>query len=441
MKKLFSILSAILVLIGTYLWYMPSVIAQWVEVLPYTITCGEQRIEGQLQTSDIKNTVLDTYIEWVDTKNTEWVMVDKEGVSYSIDINSQWYTEWWYDIVVEASLWNKSVLKDHLVYFEDWTCDTAQAIKKRVEAYADEAETFFEMNEEVQLVPASFLKAWLWQWIDGVIASTAETFAMSKSPVYHNTPERTTDPFALNYPDFEDQYSIVPSPYRWATAYLHFKSLLIPIVLPDGWESEDELLDLLDTGALLAPETKSMDTIGSVKMLYTHSLSFNDSPFSGVWSFLSLFAEQGDEFNFYINTWNGKYEKRGYIMTSRIQVKPEDTHHIKAFRKDGADTIAMITCKDWTVLGSTRWREVLFLERKSDELKSLQKVILSINENPSLHKQKEIFDKYLKAETLSDEAVVKLVKQLELVEQDTWNPLTAIATYGKYMTAYEAIYQ
>jgi hypothetical protein len=100
----------------------------------------------------------------------------------------------------------------------------------------------------------------------------------------------------------------------------------------------------------------------------------------------------------------------------------------------------MITCKDGTVLWSTLGREVLFLERKTKELQWFQKVILSINENPSLQRQKEIFDRYLKSETLTDDAVVKLVKQLELVEQETWNPLTAIATYGKYMTAYESLY-
>jgi sortase (surface protein transpeptidase) len=37
-------------------------------------------------------------------------------------------------------------------------------------------------------------------------------------------------------------------------------------------------------------------------------------------------------------------------MTKRLQVDPKDTHLIKNFKKDGADTIAMITCKDGTVL-------------------------------------------------------------------------------------------
>lgn len=370
----------------------------------------------------------------------QWVVSDQDGTSYSIAVDPELYVEWRYDIVLEASLGNQSIEKNHLVYFENETCDTAQAIKKRIEAYASEARWFFDTNEEVQLVPDIFLKTWLVQWLDGVISSTSETFAMSKSPVYHNNPEWTNDPFALNYPSFEDNYSIVPPAHRRANAYLHFKSLLIPIVLPTGGETEDELLDLLDTWALLAPETNSMDTIGAVKMIYTHSLSFNDSPFSGVGSFVSIFAEEWEIFDFYINQWNGKYEKREYVMTKRLQVDPEDTDQIKAFKKDGADTIAMITCKDWTVLWSIKGREVLLLERKTEEMWKFQKVIVAISETPSLKKQKEIFDRYLQSADLTDEAIVKLVKKLELVEKETWNPLTAITTYGKYMTAYQVLY-
>jgi hypothetical protein len=37
-------------------------------------------------------------------------------------------------------------------------------------------------------------------------------------------------------------------------------------------------------------------------------------------------------------------------MTHRMQIKPEQTELIKNYKKDGADTIAMITCKDGEVL-------------------------------------------------------------------------------------------
>jgi hypothetical protein len=42
---------------------------------------------------------------------------------------------------------------------------------------------------------------------------------------------------------------------------------------------------------------------------------------------------------------------------------------------------------------------------------------------------------------LSEEQVVQLVAKLEQVaDNGKWNPLRVIATYGKYMAAYDAVY-
>jgi hypothetical protein len=42
---------------------------------------------------------------------------------------------------------------------------------------------------------------------------------------------------------------------------------------------------------------------------------------------------------------------------------------------------------------------------------------------------------------LSEEQVVQLVTKLEQVaDKGKWNPLSVIATYGKYMAAYDAVY-
>jgi hypothetical protein len=83
---------------------------------------------------------------------------------------------------------------------------------------------------------------------------------------------------------------------------------------------------------------------------------------------------------------------------------------------------------------------VLFLERKTAELSDFQRVLIMIDNIPLLSQQKDKFDVYLESTELSDEAVIKMVKKLEKVEKETGNPLQAIATYGKYMLAYSAVY-
>jgi hypothetical protein len=44
----------------------------------------------------------------------------------------------------------------------------------------------------------------------------------------------------------------------------------------------EQVLEKLNGGAVLAPETPSLNTIGAVKMLYAHALSFTESPFAGI---------------------------------------------------------------------------------------------------------------------------------------------------------------
>jgi hypothetical protein len=80
--------------------------------------------------------------------------------------------------------------------------------------YAQEAQEYFENNEEVQKLPAQFLKTGLGQRVDDVIKGTSQKFALSSSPVFNNTPERTRDPFATTQPTFEEQYAFVPEQYR-----------------------------------------------------------------------------------------------------------------------------------------------------------------------------------------------------------------------------------
>ncbi len=54
---------------------------------------------------------------------------------------------------------------------------------------------------------------------------------------------------------------------------------------------------------------------------------------------------------------------------------------------------------------------------------------------------KEKIDKYLQKKDLSEEEVAKMVEKLDKVADDgKWNPLAVIATYGKYMSAYDAVY-
>lgn len=440
MKK---ILSVVWVAAMIFAWFNPlihSVEAQSVDQIDYMIQCGEQLLEGSVETSNRDETSLSVVIAWDDGVYTRGVSMDVVSENNVITVDADGYNEWWYDIVIEASMMSQSVEKRYAVYFENGTCDTAKAVKERIVKYAQEAQEYFENNEEVQNVPTQFLKTGLWNRVDNVIKGTSQKFALSSSPVFNNTPERTRDPFAANQPTFEEQYAYVPQEYRGAEAYIQFKWLLVPIVLPQGGEDESALLKKLDTWALLAPETPSLDTLGAVKMIYTHSLSFSDSPFSWVGAFLSVFAEEGDEFSVYVKKWYVSYEKRTYVMTRRMQIKPEQTDLIKNFKKDGADTIAMITCKDGQVLWSTLWREVLFLERKTTELSDFQRVLVMIDSIPLLSKQKDELDAYLENAELSDEAVIKMVKQLEKIENETGNPLQTIATYGKYMAAYNAIY-
>lgn len=405
----------------------------------FRIVCDEIIVDGAISTSDADQTVLSAQVidkHWVSSSLT----IDSSSSAHEIPVDSSAYDQWWYEVVVSADYNGQTIKNSYPMYLWDEVCDSAAAVKERVVVYADEANDYFENTEAVQELPTRFLNTGIGAWVEKAMAATQQRFALASSPVHHDIPEWTVDPFSTQYPTFEEHYAMLPNAHRDATAYIQFEWMLIPIVLPNWDETENELLALLDNGALLAPETPSLNTIGAVKMIYTHSLSLVKSPFAGVGSFLSVFAQEGDTFTFYVKNGFVSYDKREYIMVSRLQIRPEQTGVITSYKKDGADTIAMITCKDGDVLGSTLGREVLFLERKAEELGSLQKSLVWIDGIPTLEAQKRKFDQYLKSQDLSDEAVVQMVKKLEQVESDTGNPLKVIATYGKYMASYDALY-
>jgi len=346
-----------------------------------------------------------------------------------------------YTITLLATLWDKSSEWSYETYlWED--CDSLADIKERMVVYADTAKEYFDNVQNEQVVPNVFLATWLLNWLDETIKKTTATFAVGWSHTYHTLPERTVGPFlkAEEYPTFEEQYALLPDEYRDAKAYLHFKWLLVPIVLPEWAVTEQELLSRLNSWMLLAPETPSFDSIGNVKMLYSHSISYDNSPFAGIGSYLSLYTSEGDSISMYIKKWYVSYETRTYTIKNKLQITPEQTSVLTWFKKPWVDSFALITCKEWDVLWSTEWREVILLERDFDDLNAFEKSMVRVNSIPTLAEQAAQFDAYIEKKGLTEDESVLLVKELEKAENNQDSPLNVIATYAKYKASYEALY-
>ncbi len=425
------------------MWYLfqdVSANETWKQEVTMWFQCGSSNVLlWSIYTTNPSETKVSVNVS-NDEKNIDQFNVSlSEDNWYNIIVEPTKYEEWFYSIEVQAALWVKTDTWTYKTYMWD-DCDSIQAIKERMVTYANEAWDYFDNEVKTQPLPKKFLATWLWEWIDWLINETSQKFASSSVSVFHDVPEWTKSPNSPNHSTFEEQYAMVPDEYRDAYAYVQFKWLLIPINLPEKWASEEELLNQLNTWWLMAPETRSLDMMWSIKMIYTHSLSYTQSPFSWVWSYLSIFSDIGDTVTVFVKNWYVSYDKRTYSIKNRLQISPEQTGIITDFKKEWADSIALITCKDWNVLWSLKWREVLLLERDSEELWSFQKSLTFIHNIPSLTEKKEAFDTYVAWNDLDDEAVARLVKKLEQLEDDEENPLAIIWTYWKYMASYDAIY-
>jgi hypothetical protein len=205
--------------------------------------------------------------------------------------------------------------------------------------------------------------------------------------------------------------------------------------------NEDTLLAMLHKWAILAPENRSLHDIGIVKMVYNHAVSTTQSPFAGIGTHLSVFSELWDELRVYTKVpGTSSYEEKTYFLQRKLELLPEETDTIRNFKKEWADIIAFISCKYGNVLGSTKGREILLFNRKTEELGNFQSSIIAVNNDPALRESKYAVDNYFAKKDLSDEDVRRLVTKLEEVEKNGGNQLQTIATYGKYMAAYDSIY-
>lgn len=356
-----------------------------------------------------------------------------EEWDHVISVNPADYEDWLYTVTITATLEEQVSTWVHKTFLWD-DCDSLTDVKERMVQYANEAKEYFDNEMNIQHVPDVFLKTWLKDWV-----SYNPAFAVAGSTTYHDVPDWTASP-TEKHMTFEQQYALIPDEHRDAHAYLQFKWMLVPINLP--WEdySEKALLNVLNSGMMMAPETQSLDTIWNVKMIYSHSLSVVKSPFSGVGSYLSLFSELWDTVTLYVKSWFVSYEKRKYTIKNKFQIKPDQSDLLKNFKKKWVDSIALITCKSGDTLGSTQWREVLLMERVAEEMGEFQKEITRVSRIPSLSQQQKQFDTFLANKEFSSDDAAILVKKLEEAQKDNKSPLHSIAIYGKYMASYEALY-
>lgn len=324
----------------------------------------------------------------------------------------------------------------------DCSCLGRDEVKKLIYAYADEVAAY-KANQAEQVVPSSFIATgWPFSFVDSLIKKLGVKFASSKSSVYHTVPDWTLDPtIDIKKISLESVYASLPTVYQNKQSYLRFKWLFVPLETVGKYATPSQVLEKLNEGAVLAPETPSVNTLWAVKMIYTHALSFTDSPFAGIGSYISVFGTWGDQFFVYVKKSQRTYEQRTYTIKSKFQIDPEKTEILKKFAKEWADSIALITCRDGDVLWSTRSREIILADRVRDEMGDFQKAMIALGDDKKLADARKKIDAYLTKKELSDEQVVKLVAKLdEVSDNGKWNPLAVIATYGKYMAAYDAVY-
>lgn len=434
--------------------------------------CGTDRIEGKVTTTDIQNTsIVISLINNNEVKQEIQANMEPDG-SYKAFFDTSLITDWLYTIksvatlsglsdswTYETYIWkNCGVCGNWIIdsteqcesdsdcnewmscgWCQCWNKDVMHAlIKKYAQEVAD-----YQQNASLQVLPSRFVDTWPFAFVDTVIEKVWLKFAgWWKSIVYNTVPDWTIDPTVdTNTLPFDAIYWSLPKIYRDKDTYLQFKWLFVPVWSVEKSASQDDVLKKLNEWAVIAPETPSIDTIWAVKMMYTHSLSTTDSPFAWIGSYLSVFWSEGDTFHIYVKKWKKSYEKRTYTIKSKFQIKPEQTAILNKFYKEWADSLALITCRDWNILWSTKAREIILADRKRDQLWVFQKAIIAIGDDKTLALAKEKIDKYLQKKDLSEEEVAKMVEKLDKVADDgKWNPLAVIATYGKYMSAYDAVY-
>lgn len=66
-------------------------------------------------------------------------------------------------------------------------------------------------------------------------------------------------------------------------------------------------------------------------MLYAHAASFVPSEFAGIGSYLSLYAQIGDEVTIYTRDKDGRYTPRTYMVTKKQEVAPTQTAILDEF--------------------------------------------------------------------------------------------------------------
>lgn len=435
---------------------------------PYV--CGTNRLFGKVTSPDPLNTTVVVSLSWPASQSitaTVWVDGSYEAIFddsliidwlYSVTSTAtlSWLSDTW---TYEISIWeNCGVCGNEVIdgseeceqdsQCEEWSrcggcaCINNDEMKELIKSYAQEVADY-KQNASFQVLPSRFVDTWPFAFVDSVIDKVGVKFALWwKNTVYNTLPDWTIDPMIdTNSLSFDSVYGAMPKIYRDKEVYLQFKWLFVPVLSVEKTASPEDVLTELNEWAVLAPETPSINTLWAVKMLYTHSLSTTPSPFAWIGSYLSVFWEEGDIFHIYVKKWSKSYEKRTYTIKSKFQIKPEQTAILNKFYKEWADSLALITCRDGNILWSTKAREIILADRNRDEMWWFQKAMMALWDDKKLAEAKAKIDKYLQKKDLSEEQVSKLVAKLDEVADDgEWNPLAVIATYGKYMSAYDAVY-
>lgn len=427
----------------------PSIVAaEW--IVPYT--CGIDKIVGKVESSDPANTLVTLSLsQWTETILSLDAVVFDDG-SYEAPFTEELLPAGEYLITSTATL---GELTDTWTYVATIRYDCPPPVEEhavapvlteeqydKILAYAQEVALFKARHQAYREPPRFVASGWPFAFVDTIISSLWARFAKTSSATYHDLPSWTLDPEDdTGEVWFHDLYVVIPNELQQAPAYLRFKWLFVPVSLSSSTADEKTVLSLLNKWGVLAPETRNFDVLGAVKMLYMHALSFSKSPFAGIGSYLSVYADPGDEVTVYVKTSGSLYEQRTYTILSSLQVDPDETGVLKQFSKEWADAYAFITCRDGDVLGSTAKREIILAQRKKQELWSFHQTVLNIHDAPSLAVARGKIDAFLRDKEFDEASIGRLVDKIEEVEQSVeWTPMKTILTYGKYMAAYDAVY-
>lgn len=456
--------------------FLYTIVLFWLIVLFNSISyasnpyiCWTNRLTWKVTTPDPKNTTVIVSLSWPAIQSITAKMW--EDWKYEAFFDSSIITDWLYTVTSVASYswisaeWDADVLiwKECGVCGNeviDWsemceedndctqwdTCLWCKCLNNNemdsvIKEYAQEVADYYK-NVSPQVVPNRFVDTWPFAFVETLIKELWVKFSSAKSTVYTTLPDWTLDPDTdIKELTLESFYSVLPKEYQNQEAYFHFKWLFVPLLTAGDKAKPDEVLLKLNKWAVLAPETPSVNTIGAVKMIYSHAASLTPSSFAWIGSYISVFWEVGDSFTIYVKSSTKKYEKRTYTIKSKFQIKPEQTKILNSFAKEWIDSYALITCRDGNVLWSTKSREIILADRNNEELWKFHKTMIALGSDKKLAEAKKKIESYLAKKDLNDDQVKKLVNKLDQVANKwEWNPLSVIATYGKYMSAYDAVY-